>query len=58
MGRLLLVAALAALLPAAQSTPPSRPTIEWEPVKAPFGGHAEAVVPHADLLLIRADSTW
>jgi photosystem II stability/assembly factor-like uncharacterized protein len=53
-----MLAALAALLPAAQSTPRSRPTIDWESVKAPFGGHAEALVPHGDLLFVRADSTW
>ncbi len=58
MSRFLLVAALAALLPATQPTPHYRPTIEWQPVNAPSGGHAEAVVPHGDLLFARADSTW
>jgi photosystem II stability/assembly factor-like uncharacterized protein len=58
MSRFLMLAALAALLPAAQPTPRSRPTIDWESVKAPFGGHAEALIPHGDLLFVRADSTW
>ena len=53
-----MLAALAALLPATQATPPPRATIDWKPVTAPFGGHAEAVVSHRDLLLVRADSTW
>ena len=58
MSRFLVFAALAALLPATQATLPPRATIDWEPVTAPFGGHAEAVVSHKDLLLVRADSAW
>ena len=58
MNRFLVLAALAALLPATQPTPRPGATIEWEPITAPFGGHAEAVVPDGDLLLARADSAW
>jgi photosystem II stability/assembly factor-like uncharacterized protein len=58
MSRFLVLAALAALLPATQPTPRPRPTIDWESVKAPFGGRAEVVVPHGDLLFVRAESAW
>jgi photosystem II stability/assembly factor-like uncharacterized protein len=58
MSRFLALAALAALLPPTQPTPHPRPTIDWESVKAPFGGKAETLVAHGDLLLARADSVW
>src|SRR6187551_23917 len=58
MSRFLVLAALAALLPATQPTARPPATIDWEPVTAPFGGHAEAVVSHDDLLFVRADSAW
>ncbi len=58
VSRLLVLATLAALLPATPPIPRPRATIDWEPVTAPFGGHAEAVVSHKDLLFVRADSAW
>ena len=58
MRQFILLAALVALMPANQPAPHSRPTVEWQPVKAPFGGSAEAVVAHDDLLFVRAGSVW
>ena len=58
MKRVVLLAACVALL--SSTTPAAKfpSVIEWQRVTAPSGGDAEIVLPHRDVLLVRADSVW
>jgi photosystem II stability/assembly factor-like uncharacterized protein len=56
MSRFLTIAAVAALLPLGQRPANPRPIIDWQQVAAPFGGEAEVVLPHGDVLLVRSEA--
>lgn len=54
MKRFVLFAASAMLLLGSHPAANRLPLIEWQPVKAPFGGDADTIVTHGHFLLVRA----